>query len=169
VDLFSTTMPHHYGLEITTQIRPEKKLTKDAMERYLLDRNDLVLVILHAKVAQKSYGTEKRFFCPPPCVYLFGKGWKLRQQQLLREGVTETNSQMSAFIGIGSADQDLQPLDLNNIKQYCAAKTLFISDSDKRKHFMLMVRMFYNNGYDIGTFHSKRIKVISKPSKKNNP
>lgn len=166
MDLFSTTMPHHYGLELTTQIRPEKKLTKDAMERYLLDRNDLVLVILHAKVAQKSYGTEKRFFCPPPCVYLHGEGWKLRQQQLLREGVTETNSQMSAFIGIGSADQDLQPLDLNNIKKYCAAKTLFISDSDKRKHFMLMVRMFYNNGYDIGTFHSKRIKVISKPSKK---
>jgi len=68
-------MPHHSGgpqfVHSPIPIRPEKRLTKDAMERYLLDRNDLVLVILHAKVAQKSYGNEKRFFSARHLVYIF--------------------------------------------------------------------------------------------------
>lgn len=145
--------------------RGEPRLTRDAMDRYLRERGDMVLVILHAKVAQKSYGNEKRFFCPPPCVYLLGDGWQRKRDQLLRDGEADQAAQLCAFIGIGNSDQDMQQLDFAG-KSYCAAKTLFISDSDKRKHFMLSVKLFYGNGEDVGVFQSKRIKVISKPSKK---
>nr|XP_046908231.1 recombining binding protein suppressor of hairless-like isoform X1 [Dermatophagoides farinae] len=140
-------------------------LTREAMRRYIREKNDLKIIILHAKVAQKSYGNEKRFFCPPPCIYLEGDGWRKRQEQMIREGRTEQEASLCAYIGIGNSDQDMQPLDFNG-KSFCAAKTLYISDSDKRKHFMLSVKMFYGNGEDIGLFHSRRIKVISKPSKK---
>ncbi|XP_023319959.1 recombining binding protein suppressor of hairless isoform X2 [Eurytemora carolleeae] len=143
----------------------EQRLTRDAMKKYLRERGDMVVVMLHAKVAQKSYGNEKRFFCPPPCIYLYGDGWRRKKEEMQRSGESEQGSQLCAFIGIGNSDQDMQQLDLNG-KHYCAAKTLFISDSDKRKHFLLSLKMFYGNGTDIGVFHSKRIKVISKPSKK---
>ncbi|KAJ6659409.1 hypothetical protein lerEdw1_019141 [Lerista edwardsae] len=135
------------------------------MRNYLKERGDQTVLILHAKVAQKSYGNEKRFFCPPPCVYLMGSGWKKKKEQMERDGCSEQESQPCAFIGIGNSEQEMQQLNLEG-KNYCTAKTLYISDSDKRKHFMLSVKMFYGNSDDIGVFLSKRIKVISKPSKK---
>ena len=155
------TASHHDAVNFKS-----KRLTRDAMRDYMRHREyDMRLIILHAKVAQKSYGNEKRFFCPPPCIYLLGGGWKQRQERMLCEGETEQSSQLCAFIGIGNSEQEMQQLDFAS-KNYCAAKTLFISDSDKRKHFMLSVKMFYANGEDLGVFHSRRIKVISKPSKK---
>lgn len=150
--------------------RSEQRLTREAMRKYIRERSDMKIVILHAKVAQKSYGNEKRFFCPPPCIYLLGEGWARRRDEMIRRGESEQNSQICAFIGIGNSDQEMQQLDFSgknySDELYCAAKTLYISDSDKRKHFMLSVKMFYQNNEDVGLFHSKRIKVISKPSKK---
>ncbi|KAL5499351.1 hypothetical protein EMCRGX_G010748 [Ephydatia muelleri] len=145
------------------------KLSREAMRAYLKERKDCTVIIVHAKVAQKSYGNEKRFFCPPPTLYLTGAGWDSKKKESERKAdgnkTTAQNWRPCAFIGIGNSDQEMQQLSLED-KNYCAAKTLFISDQDKRKHFQLACKLFYGDGRDNGTFYSKRIKVISKPSKK---
>ncbi len=142
--------------------------TPDDMRKYLKDRNEFILIILHAKVAQKSYGNEKRFFCPPPCVYLLGSAWARKKTQMVIDGYTDESTNLLSYISIGSADREQQLL--LDSKLFGAAKTLFISDSDKRKDFRLTVNLSYNksdlNDCNIGTFQSKSIKVISKPSKK---
>nr|XP_020452581.1 recombining binding protein suppressor of hairless-like isoform X1 [Monopterus albus] len=122
--------------------RPQlQRLTREAMRNYLKEKGDQTVLILHAKVAQKSYGNEKRFFCPPPCVYLMGSGWQKKLENMEKEGCTEQEAQPYAFIGIGNSEQEMQQLNLEG-------------------------KMLYGNSTNIGVFLSKRIKVISKPSKK---
>ncbi|KRX77213.1 Suppressor of hairless protein [Trichinella sp. T6] len=213
----ATTLPFPRS-QLVTGVQ---SLTKEAMLRYLQDDTQCILTIFHAKVAQKSYGSEKRFFCPPPCVYLFGSGWKQKKRQvsfLYRQmmQVRRVNSSSAveedpqllvkadeeedlpllersagnlqqlydtdptncstmndasagdlvACIGIDQSEQEKQPLDFSCGKNYCSAKTLFISDTDKRKYFELHVQLAYACGHELGVFSSQRIKVISKPSKK---
>lgn len=50
-------------LRLTQNVMPEEKLTAEIVREYLRNKENLdcVVMIYHAKVAQKSYGAEKRF------------------------------------------------------------------------------------------------------------
>ncbi|KAK2861509.1 hypothetical protein Q5P01_001042 [Channa striata] len=134
---------------------------------------DQTVVILHAKVAQKSYGNEKRFFCPPPCVYISGHGWKIMQDHLKAAGCGDSVYRLCGYMCLDSSSQsqadtfklvfDEQP---NSRQMFACAKSLFISDQDKRKHFRLLLQLFLGNSREVGSFQSRMIKVISKPSQK---
>ena len=47
------------------------------------------VICLHAAVAQKSYGSEKRFLCPPPVVHIEGPVWQMKHQHLSMAVVNE--------------------------------------------------------------------------------
>eukprot|EP01147_Barroeca_monosierra_P004676 gene4676-8621_t len=142
-----------------------------AVQAYLQEREekgheacDQSITILHSRVVQKSYGTEKRFFCPPPAIKLEGDKW-----------VSPPDGKICIYVSMGSLHSkgQYQPVTLTE-SLYGSSRSLYISDADKRRSFCLHFKTFFSNGRDVGTFTSKPIKVISKPSKKkqstkNNP
>nr|XP_025039781.1 recombining binding protein suppressor of hairless-like protein [Pelodiscus sinensis] len=166
-------VPPHNGSPRASRSNPDQiGLLRDGVRRYLQLPADQTVLILHAKVAQKSYGSEKRFFCPPPCVYLTGPGWKLKREQIKARDLGEADFRVCGYMGldsVGSSHMETQKLSFEeqpDSKEFGCAKALYISDTEKRKHFRLVLKLFFSNGQEIGTFHSKLIKVISKPSQK---
>lgn len=150
------------------------------------------VLIMTSKVAQKSYGNEKRFLCPPPMVLLVGSSWwsscqdSGRGQDEFRPTLLtppRLNIAMSGEAGV--ADSQLEwashsgrLIDVENpscemaISGRSIGKQLFINDADeKRRHCEALASISMpgrslTDRRHLGIFSSKPIKVISKPSKK---
>ncbi|XP_069740476.1 recombining binding protein suppressor of hairless-like protein isoform X2 [Narcine bancroftii] len=147
-------------------------VSRDVVRQYLQQQPDQTVLILHAKVAQKSYGNEKRFFCPPPSVYLTGPGWRIKHEQLKSHGLSESSCRLCGYMALDSTITSRGDAlkvnfeELPDSQKFGCAKSLYVSDADKRKHFRIVLRLYLGNGQEIGSFYSKQIKVISKPSQK---
>lgn len=124
------------------------------------------IICLHAAVAQKSYGNEKRFLCPPPVVHIEGPVWQMRSQHLAMAVVSET--------GERSFEQKA-PLDNNMTSSF---KFLHVTGSAKAKSFQLSLDIAEPlspthtpdaegpPGRVWASFDSAPVSIISKPSKK---
>ena len=141
---------------------------------------------MSSKVAQKSYGTEKRFLCPPPTAIMIGNSWWtdvvrrgeepklcpprvtvcISGEPVPQEGTIEWTSASGKIFDVNDA-----PTGTTYIGR-CVGKQLYISDVDeKKKKVEALVKITAPSSDDepervIGTFPSRPIKVISKPSKK---
>ncbi|KAG6332232.1 hypothetical protein ID866_6859 [Astraeus odoratus] len=144
------------------------------------------VIVMSSKVAQKSYGTEKRFLCPPPTAIMIGNSWwtdvvrrgeepklcpprvtiSISGEPVPQEGTIEWTSASGKIFDVNDA-----PTGTTYIGR-CVGKQLFISDVDeKKKKVEALVKIAAPSSDDeservIGTFPSRPIKVISKPSKK---
>uniref|UniRef100_A0A8C4WXH8 Recombination signal binding protein for immunoglobulin kappa J region-like n=1 Tax=Eptatretus burgeri TaxID=7764 RepID=A0A8C4WXH8_EPTBU len=110
------------------------------------------------------------FFCPPPCVVICGNGWNLRRQQLLAQGLSPEAASLTGTLGVEGGQGSPDPLHLSHDDDagmtFACAKSLYISDTDRRKTFQLALKLRHAGGQPIGTFLGSPIRVISKPSKK---
>ncbi|KAJ7268732.1 hypothetical protein B0H12DRAFT_1200646 [Mycena haematopus] len=167
--------PMGSSTDLHTYIRPY-------LEQYIRTPNRLAfgertVIVMSSKVAQKSYGTEKRFLCPPPTAIMIGNSWwtevvrrgdepKLCPPRVVISISGEPTPQEGSIEWTGSSGKSFDVSDPPTGTTYtgrCVGKQLFISDA--------LVKITAPATDDepervIGTFPSRPIKVISKPSKK---
>ncbi|KZT10953.1 LAG1-DNAbind-domain-containing protein [Laetiporus sulphureus 93-53] len=161
------------------------------LDQYVRSPNRLAfgertVIVMSSKVAQKSYGTEKRFLCPPPTAIMIGNSWwsdvmrrgeepKLCPPRVVVSISGEPAPQESTIEWTGATGKTFDVSDPPSGTTYlgrCVGKQLYISDVDeKKKKVEALVKIMAPSAEDepervIGTFPSRPIKVISKPSKK---
>ncbi|EPT05001.1 hypothetical protein FOMPIDRAFT_136788 [Fomitopsis schrenkii] len=176
--------PSAAATDLQTFIRPY-------LDQYVRSPNRLAfgertVIVMSSKVAQKSYGTEKRFLCPPPTAIMIGNSWwsdvvrrgeeaKLCPPRVVISISGEPAPQEGTIEWTGALGKTFDVSDPPSGTTYlgrCVGKQLFISDVDeKKKKVEALVKIMAPSAEDepervIGIFPSRPIKVISKPSKK---
>ncbi|KAJ7680550.1 hypothetical protein DFH06DRAFT_1163446 [Mycena polygramma] len=177
-------LPMGSSADLHTYIRPY-------LEQYIRTPNRLAfgertVIVMSSKVAQKSYGTEKRFLCPPPTAIMIGNSWwtevvrrgdepKLCPPRVVISISGEPTPQEGSIEWTGSSGKSFDVSDPPSGTTFtgrCVGKQLFISDVDEKKKKVEALVKITAPATDeepervIGTFPSRPIKVISKPSKK---
>jgi recombining binding protein (suppressor of hairless) len=124
------------------------------------------VVCLHAAVAQKSYGSEKRFLCPTPVVHVEGPIWQMRNQHLSMAVVQENGER--SFEQKSNLDATMT----------ASFKFLHVTGAAKAKSFQLTLDIAEPatalvhetaespSGRVWASFDSAPVTIISKPSKK---
>lgn len=121
------------------------------------------ITCLHAAVAQKSYGSEKRFLCPPPVVSIQAPASVHSDKSAERTSVA-----MSVICSEIGPDRSVGQRTILDETMAGSFKYLHVTGTAKAKQFQLRVNVSHpghaNEPY--ATFDTNPINIISKPSKK---
>ncbi|KAI8600894.1 beta-trefoil DNA-binding domain-containing protein, partial [Dissophora ornata] len=116
----------------------------------------------HGAIAQKSYGIEKRYLCPPPMVHV--SAGPHVTMSILHEKLTSGHQSQN-----GSENLMEQDCTLDDLLR-CSFRNLHVTGTgaDSSKRFKLGLQVFLNKNSTLptATMDSNPIPIISKPSKK---
>ncbi|KDN36978.1 LAG1-DNAbind-domain-containing protein [Tilletiaria anomala UBC 951] len=190
-------LPSEQAAEVPSQ---HFSTLRDNVLSYLTSHSRMALgertvCIMTPRVAQKSYGTEKRFMCPPPMVLLVGSSWwnasiscdgqdeeqdkrtilipprvstKILGEAAAFETQLDWTSRDGQNISIGSSYNDMTVLG------QAAYRQMAISEADDKltrrdvtaEVAITVPAVSAQQHKLLGRFKSRPIRVISKPSKK---
>lgn len=143
------------------------------------ERHKTIITCLHASVAQKSYGSEKRFLCPPPIVQI-----KSPSNSFITAEQRCEKLQLSMSVICEDGTKILEQRSMLDENQSGSFKYLHVTGTAKAKQFNLKVDLLPNSSTSnpplsppssssssgdplpLASFISKPISIISKPSKK---
>ncbi|KAL0138292.1 p53-like transcription factor [Mucor lusitanicus] len=145
------------------------------------ERHKTIITCLHASVAQKSYGSEKRFLCPPPIVQI-----KSPSNSTITNEQRAEKMQLSMSVICENGDRILEQRSMLDENQSGSFKYLHVTGTAKAKQFNLKVDLLPNtmatetttttaaatstpppsDPQPLASFISKPISIISKPSKR---
>ncbi|KAF9428921.1 hypothetical protein BGZ94_000485 [Podila epigama] len=137
-------------------------LPKTRMQRYQMT----TIRCWHGAIAQKSYGIEKRYLCPPPMVQVSAG---VNTKQIRTEQPHVTMSVIHEKANVQQQGEMRQDCSLDDSLR-CSFRNLHVTGtgSDSSKRFKLGLQVYLNKTSALPTaiMDSNPIPIISKPSKK---
>ncbi|KAG0051712.1 hypothetical protein BGZ83_003381 [Gryganskiella cystojenkinii] len=157
--------------------KPEsKKSTHNTAPKMRMQRYQMTTIrCWHGAIAQKSYGIEKRYLCPPPMVQVSAgvnsKQIRAEQPHVTMSVIHEKTTASSNTNANQNAAENLMEQDCNlDDALRCSFRNLHVTGtgSDSSKRFKLGLQVFLNKTTPMPTaiMDSNPIPIISKPSKK---
>ncbi len=127
---------------------------REAMRNYLKERGDQTVLILHAKVAQKSYGNEKRWVMNFSCKYMYYNGlcvlYTVKAVRIIGEPI-KVNTDFRSSSGWLIIKKTFVGLVFANCHRHCLhlVLTSFLSNRAQLRHIVYICDLISFESFDL--------------------